>query len=137
MSLQFGSIIFDAYEGPVVLPRRRVATFATPQQPNAGSQVYPIAGSSFPVMTTRYEPVSLTRETATTFETMIGDIIRVIENGLDYSLMPYRIKFVIESLEHTTLDVIPRAVGRRGLANLDYSPAGRIVTQWTLRAVPA
>jgi hypothetical protein len=127
---------FDHWEGVVKLPTKRVAVFSPADRAFTGAQIFPITGAAFNLKTSAYMNANNRTATSVGLSNKIGRVADIVHNNLDYTLS-YGFRFLILNVVHETIDVIAAHHGYRGSTFVTFEPAGRVVSTWTLQAVPA
>ena len=136
MSLLIDAIVIDNFEGVIELPKLRAATFAPTRTAGVGVQLMPAVGPQFTITTRIYGAAATRRILKDGLDAKKGAVVTLIEDGLNYSITPYFLRFLVEDVRHVEAKVVARACGFTGSA-FNFSPAVRLVTEWTMRAVPA
>jgi hypothetical protein len=129
-------IAFDYWSGVVKLPTRRVAVFSPADRAFVGAQVFPLTGEAFTIKTTLFSDANLRTANSVALSGLIGRTVPIIHNSLDYA-STYRVRFLVVNVVHESIDVIVAHHGHRNGQLVTLEPAGRVVTTWSLQAIPA
>ena len=140
-SLTIGSFAVDRFRGTIQLPTVRVASYTSAHLAYAGAQLLPLYGRPFTVRTWRYDDAANRRFVANAFSSLKGEIVSLTEDGLNYGVsginVPVPVRFLVHDVVHETIDTLVHVITNRDGVDNEYSPAGRIVTDWTFQAGPA
>lgn len=130
------NIEFDHWDGVIKLPTKRVAVFAPADRAFTGAQIFPLTGSPFNFKTTAYGPINQRTAASITLSNKIGKTVSIIHNDLNYATL-YGFRFLVLNVVHDAIDVMAAHHGYRGSTFVTFEPAGRVVSTWTLQAIPA
>lgn len=136
IGLVIAGVAMDIVEGEILLPQRSTERFVTPGAPHAGIQVLPVQGSPFTLQVTRYTPAGQLQAEADWFRSLIGNVVRLRFNSIEYDLLPYRLRFAVLDTQLTESRVIPFASGSRAGVPYQFAPAGIVRVSVTLQSVP-
>lgn len=132
-------IDFDEYhirEGEIVTFTRPVKTYTSPAVDGVGAQVFGERGEPFEIMLRKYGPASFIESLKRQARDKQGRIVLLSSDGVIYnwpSAGGYR--FLVERVEIESAKVVPFACGVDSRGSYSYSPAARVVSKWTMRAV--
>lgn len=135
-NLSIDGFEFDHWEGVVRLPTKRVAVFSPADRAFTGAQIFPLTGAPFNFKTTAYGPVNDRTAASVTLSNKIGKTVYIVHNGLNYATL-YGYRFLVLGVTHEAIDVMAAHHGYRGSTFVSFEPAGRVVSNWTLQAIPA
>lgn len=137
MAASLGAYEFDGLIGPPPkLPEVAVDLFARPGSPSIGARIHPSIGMESQVQFLRIVNDSTRLSTQYSYRSAIGSVLAFAHKGVSWSAS-YSVAFLVLSVDIQESRTIPKAcgIGPTGVA-FDYSPAGRIISNWRLVAVP-
>lgn len=136
MVAKLGSYEFTAHIGPPPqLPRATVVPFSRPGTAGTGAKVHALQSPEFQLQLVAHLAESSRVSTQNGYRSAVGTILQLLIAGTDYDATGFR--FLVHGVEILESRALVGYVGRNyaGTA-VSYFPAGRIVTQWRLQAVP-
>ncbi|TWU66446.1 hypothetical protein [Crateriforma conspicua] len=136
MSLIIATQAFDLYQGEIRLPAARTVVYTPNDKAETGVQLFPGRSSVSEIQTTLFVPESLRQSASDALVAMTGNRVPVYRDGLNY-FVNYGLLFVIEQVVPESIDVMASVYSHRNGSDVLLAPAGRVVTNWRLRAVPA
>lgn len=136
MTIAINGIHFDIYDGEIQLPKRSTHRYSSPAVPYAGIQVLPPSGPPFTLRLTRFAPSNQLQFDVERFNAAVGNIVSIIDNGIVYEFLPYRLLFAILDVQIVEASRIVHAAGSRLGIPYSYTPAAKTITNFTLQAVP-
>lgn len=134
--ITIGGTAFDDYEGTILVPRKRVITYARSDKEDVGAQVLPLTGESFSLETVRYEDPADVVTLINAIKALIGTDVAIVTDTINYST-DYTLVFTVEDAVSNGDEKLVRGRGKRGASIIDHSPASLVRTSWRLRAGPA
>lgn len=136
MTAQLGTHHFTAHLGePPQLPRSAVETFRRPGQSQTGAKVHGSQSPEHQITLVAHVAEANRATTMHGYRATVGTIVNLILGGTNYGT-GLSMNFLVVDVQVMESRAIPRFIGIVNAVAVDYSPAGRIVSQWTLVAVP-
>jgi hypothetical protein len=136
MSISIGSLEFDDYSGEILIPRKRVLTYARIDKAGIGAQVLPKIGSSFDLETIRYDAPANVATFVASVDALIGTDVAIATSTFDYSIA-FSTVFTVEDVSSNADRSLLSARGVRGGSTIDLSPAKLIRCRWRFRSGPS
>jgi hypothetical protein len=136
MVAKLGSYEFTAHVGPPPqLPRATVVPFSRPGTAGTGAKIHATQAPEFQLQLVAHGAESARVGAQNGYRTSVGTILQMIIGATDYDSLGWRVLVLgVEVLESRAL---VGYVGRNYAGSpVSHFPAGRIVTQWRLQAVP-
>jgi hypothetical protein len=136
MVAKLGSFEFTAQVGPPPqLPRATVVPFSRPGTAGTGAKVHATQSPEFQLQLVSHGAESARVAAQNGYRNSVGTILQMLIGATDYDTVGFRVLVLgVEILESRAL---VGYVGRNYAGSpVSYFPAGRIVTQWRLQAVP-
>lgn len=134
--ITIGGLVFDDYRGEILIPRKRVLTYARTDKADIGAQVLPKIGSSFDLETIRYEAAASVAAFIASVDALIGTDVAIVTDTFNYSTA-FSTVFTVEDVASNADTTLVRARGSRGVSTIDLSPAKLIRCRWRLRSGPS
>lgn len=128
---------FDAGSGVIHTLERGTRVYTTPTSPHVGVQILPPRGPEFNLTLTRYCAAGEVELLTRALVAKTGHLVTIIDHQAQYIFLPWRLRFLVSRVQIDSADVIPHALTTRNGQRMSYSPAGVVVSTWTLHAVPA
>lgn len=123
--------------GELNLPTRSANVYASPANPYIGAQILPPQSTPSKLTLSRYDvrlnlAVNRNLQLAT-----IGQIVSITdEHGIRYHHVPYRLNWFVADVRVVTEDIIASFDGYEGSVRVEYKPASRLITEWTIYPIP-
>lgn len=137
MSIRIGTTEFDYVEGEIVLPKWAGEVFVHAGTANAGVQMRPPAGEPFRLRLTRFDPANALEGNRLFSLSQIGVAHNIVTATATYALPPTRLRFLVTDVAIVQAELIAHAAGYRySTGAFDFSPASRLIADWTFVAVP-
>jgi hypothetical protein len=136
MTLRIGTMDFDSFDGEILLPQRSTHRFESPAVAYAGVQVLPNSAPPFALKCIRMTPAALLVSDAEIINASVGQIVPIVHDALVYEYLPYRLVFIVLSIQINETRKLPLVSGSRYGTPYTYTPGGQITTTITLQAVP-
>lgn len=128
---------FDRREGTLHLPTRSTVVYSSPASPYVGAQILPPSSPSSKIQLKKYAAQNALAVNRNIQLATIGQIVSLIdEHGINYAQLPYRLLWFVADVRVMTADIIAAASGYLGSTSYHYTPASRLVTEWTLYPLP-
>jgi hypothetical protein len=137
MSAKLGTYEFTAHIGPPpMLPRSLVEPFSRPGANGTGAKIHGAQAPESVIQLVAHGLVANRISTQHGYRTLVGTVQTLILGGHNYNTSS-GFDFLVLDVEVVESRVIPAFIGLTFLgAQVTYAPAGRIVSQWRLQAVP-
>lgn len=134
--ITIGGVDFDDYSGEILIPRKRVQTFARTDKAEIGAQVLPKVGDSFELTTIRYEAPASVATLIATINALNGTDVAIVTDLFNY-VSVFGVQFTVEDVKTNADDKKIRLRGARGASTIDLSPGHIVRCQWRLRGGPS
>ncbi len=136
MVAKLGSYEFTAHVGPPPqLPRATVVPYSRPGTAGTGAKIHSAQSPEFQIQFVTHLAESSRVSTQNGYRTAVGSILQLLMAGTDYDTVGFR--FLVHGVEILESRALVGYVGRNYAGTgVSHFPAGRIVTQWRLQAVP-
>ncbi|MDM4015861.1 hypothetical protein [Roseiconus lacunae] len=136
--IRLTDLIFDHREGEIHLPTVSTQVFRSSANPYVGAQVLPPASRPTVLTLKRYDFPNALAVNRNAALSQVGKVHNLIDDfGINYSLLPYRLHWFVSDVRLVHADLIPAASFYRFGVLFNHSPASRVITRWTLHAIPA
>ena len=137
MSFKIDGLAFDGVDGVVLTTESEARPYTTPASPYVGVQVLAPRGRPFPLTLTRYTDADLVEPLVRQLKAYIGERVTIVDGATQYFFPPWQVRFAVLDVTIKSAQQIPFAMtGARGSTVVTYSPAGVVVSEWILQAVP-
>lgn len=137
MAAKLGTYEFTAHVGPPpMLPRAMVEPFTIPGAAGTGAKIHAGYAPESVIQLVAHGAAANRVSTQNGYRTLVGTIQTLILGGFNYNTSA-GFDFLVLDVDVVESRVIPAFIGLTYLgAQVTYAPAGRIVSQWRLQAVP-
>lgn len=136
--IRIDAIDFDLKRGQILLPEVGAVPFRSNSITGTGVQVTQERSPGFTLTLTRFSTPSLLGTELATIRGKKGQRVTIDEwiAGVRTSYFAGGYRFVVTQARVVDWKVVPQWCGYRLSTQLNYTPALRIVSQWTLYAIP-
>lgn len=136
MSLVVNTTIFDHRVGDPPIPTLASRVFTSPLTAHVGAQVLPKASEAGTVRLTRYDPANLMYFNRDAALNMIGSVVFINVDGVAMHQWPYQVRYFVADVKLISMEVVVSHYGYRNGTLHHWRPASKVVTEWTLYAIP-
>ena len=128
---------FQHMEGQLPLPLQSSNVFRSAATPHIGAQLLRPASRPGSITLTRYDAANRLIPNRDLYLATINNTVEIIQDDVPYLWLPYQLRFFVTHVEIITADLIVRACRHYDGVAYDYAPASRVISKWTLYAIPA